>query len=153
MVSTTTARSLMTTNINDNTVGDITAADVRGVFTAAFDAIDLAAGGGSVDFTKGQISGELTGPGNRTYTIDLSAPFAYTINTLVTQLTAGTLTLAVQIGGVNVTGMSAIAATTTLTTSTATAANTVAAGAKVTFVVSSVAGASELAFALKYTRT
>lgn len=153
MVSTTTARSSLTTNITDNTAGDVTPAKVRTVFTAAFDAIDLAASGGSIDFTKGQIAGELTAPGNRTYTIDLSAPFAYTINTLVTQLTAGTCTVAVQIGGVNVTGLSAVAATTTLTTSTATAANTVAANAKVTFVITNVTGASELAFALKFTRT
>lgn len=153
MVSTTTARSLLAANINDNTVGDITPAELRAVFSAVLDGVDLAASGGSVDISKGQIAGELTAPGNRTYTIDLSAPFPYTINTLVTQLTAGTCTVAVQIGGVNVTGLSAVAATTTLTTSTATAANAVAANAKVTLVVSNVAGASELAFALKFTRT
>ena len=147
MVSTTTARALLATNINDNTVGDITPAELRAVISSVLDGVDGAAG------NVNQISGELTAPGNRTYTIDLSAPFAYTINSLVTQLTAGTCTVAVQIGGTNVTGLSAVAATTTLATTNATAANAVAANAKVTFVVSSVAGASELAFALRYTRT
>lgn len=147
MVSTTTARSLLSANINDNTAGEITPAKLRAVISAVLDGVDASAGNAS------QIAGELTAPGNRTYTIDLSAPFAYTINSLVTQLTAGTCTVAVQIGGVNVTGLSAVAATTTLATSTATAANSVAANAKVTFVVSNVAGASELAFALKFTRT
>lgn len=147
MVSTTAARSLLAANINDNTTGDITPAELRAVIAAVLDGLDIAAGNTS------QISGEVTAPGNRTYTIELSAPFAYTINSLVTQLTAGTCTVAVQIGGVNVTGLSAVAATTTLATTNATAANAVAANAKVTLVISSVSGASELAFAVRYTRT
>lgn len=147
MVSTTSARSLLASNIQDNTTGDITPAEVRAVFNSAFDALDTAAGTGF------QIAGELTAPGNRSYTIDLSAPYAYTIDSLVTQTTAGTATVAVQIGGTNVTGLSAVSVGTTLATTTATAARSVAANAKVTFVVSAVAGASELAFALRCTRT
>lgn len=131
------------TNMPIGGQGEITASDLHDLI----DTVEARTDG------KGQISGELTAPGNRTYTIDLSAPFGYTINSLVTQTTAGTATIAVQIGGVNVTGLNAVATSTTLTTSTATAANTVAANAKVTFVVSAVAGASELAFALRYTRT
>lgn len=147
MVSTTSARSLMTTNITDNTGGDVTPAKLRTVLIGAFDALDGAAGAVS------QIAGELTAPGNRSYIIELSAPFSYTINSLVTQLTAGTCTVAVQIGGTNVTGLSAVAATTTLATTNASAANSVAANAKVTLVISSVSGASELAFSVRYTRT
>jgi hypothetical protein len=44
MVSTTTARNLATTNINDNTTGDVTPADVRGAVLAILDAIDRSAG-------------------------------------------------------------------------------------------------------------
>lgn len=43
MVSTTAARSLLTTAINDNVIGDVTPADVRSVFSSAFDAIDKTA--------------------------------------------------------------------------------------------------------------
>lgn len=101
---------------------------------------------------KDQISGEITAPANRSYILDLSAPFGYTINSLVIQTAAGTATCAVQINAVNVTGLSGLAASTTIGSATATAANTVATGAKVTLVVSGVAGASELAFALRITR-
>ena len=147
MVSTTAARSLMATNINDNSTGDVTPADIRGVFTATFDALDTTVTG------VGQIAGEITSPGNRTYTLDLSAPFPYTINSLVTQTAAGAATVAVQINGTNVTGLASVSVGTTLTTTNATAANTVAANAKVTLVVSNVSGTSELSFALRYTRT
>ena len=40
MVSTTTARSLLAANINDNTTADITPAEVRAVFTALLDLVD-----------------------------------------------------------------------------------------------------------------
>lgn len=42
MVSTTAGRALAAANINDNTGGDITPADVRAVFTAAFDVVEKA---------------------------------------------------------------------------------------------------------------
>lgn len=100
-----------------------------------------------------QIAGEITAPGNRAYTLDLAAPFAYTITALKVQTAAGTCTCAVQIGGTNVTGISAVSTSTTLATGTASAANSVAADAKVTLVVSSVSGASELQFSLRATRT
>lgn len=149
MVDTTSARALLATAINDNTSGDITAADLRSVFVQTFNAIDLAVN------SIGQIAGELTAPGNRTYTIELSAPYTFSITSLVTQTTAGTATLAVQINGTNVTGMSAVAVSTTLTTSpfTGTTSGNVPLNGKVTLVVSNVAGTSELSFAVRYTRT
>ena len=102
---------------------------------------------------KAQICGEITAPANRSYILDLSAPFGYTITGLIIQTAAGTATCAVQIDAVTVTGLSGLAASTTIGGGTATAANTVATGAKVTLVVSGVAGASELSFALRITRT
>jgi hypothetical protein len=144
-MATTTVRTLMTTAINDNTTGDITPADLRGVFTGALDSIDTAA--------LSQISGQIAAPTNRTYTIDLSAPYGYVINSLVTQTAAGTATVAIQINGTNVTGLSAVAVGTTLATTNATAANTVTAGQKVTMVVSAASGITELSYALRFTRT
>ena len=153
MVNTTAVRNLTTANINDNGVGEISAADVRGVFFATFNALDSSAptDGITVD-GKGQIAWTITALSNRTYTVDLAAPFAYNIDTLVTQTTAGTCTVSVQISGINVTGLNAVAASTTLTITTATAARSVAPNAKVTLVVSAVTGATEMAFALRYTK-
>lgn len=47
-MSTTAARSLATTLINNNTTADITPDDVRTVFAATFDAIDAGGGGSAV---------------------------------------------------------------------------------------------------------
>jgi hypothetical protein len=149
MVDTTAARALVDANLPDNDTGDISAADLRAVFDAALDAVDTA----GAPTGPAQIAGELTAPGNRSYVLELSAPYAYTIDALAVQTAAGTATCAVQVNGANVTGLSAVAASTTLATGTATAANAVAVGNKVTLAVSAVAGASELAFSLRYTRT
>jgi hypothetical protein len=150
MVNTTAARSILVTNINDNSTRDITAADVRGVFNATFDALDTAGTSGD---GKGQITGTIAAPTNRTYTVDLSAPYSYQIDSLVTQTTAGTCTLAVQVSGINVAGLNAVAVSTTQATSLASGSRSVAGNAKVTFVVSAVSGASDLVYALRYTRT
>lgn len=153
MVSTTTVRSLLTTNINDNTSGDVTPADIRGVFTATFDALDGAAATSTIDYNKGQIAAEISAPSNKTYTLDLSAPFPYTITALYVQSSAGTATCAVQINGTNVTGLTGISVSTTLNGGSALSANTVTLSNKVTLVVSAVSGAADLAYALRYTRT
>jgi hypothetical protein len=91
-------------------------------------------------------------PSNTTITLDESAPYPYTINTLIAKLSAGTITAAIQINAVSVTGISAAALTTTQSTATATAANSVAVDNRVTLVLSSNAGAANLAFTLKTTR-
>jgi hypothetical protein len=153
MVSTTTARSLLTTNINDNTSGDVTPADIRGVFTATFDALDGAAATSTVDYNKGQIAGEIGTPSNKTYTLELSAPFPYTITALYVQTSAGTATVAIQINGTNVTGLTGIAVSTSLNGGSALSANTVTLSNKVTMIVSAVSSAADLAYALRYTRT
>ena len=153
MVSTTTPRSLLTTSINDNTSGDITPSDLRGVFTATFDALDGAAETSTIDFKKGQITGEVTTPSNRTYTIELSAPFAYTITALYLQTAAGTATVTIQVNGVSVTGLTNLSASTSIDGGAATGANTVTLSNKITMVLTNVSGASELIFSLRYTRT
>lgn len=65
----------------------------------------------------------------------------------------GALTLTIQINGVNVTGLTNIAVTTTPQTPTATAANVVAAGARITQIITATAGgAANLVYTLQGTR-
>ena len=93
-----------------------------------------------------------TGISAQTYVIELYAAYAYTINQLKVIAGAGTGTVAVQINGTNVTGISAVNVSTSIATGTATAANTVAVGDKVTFVLSSPSGLINLQASIKTTR-
>ncbi len=90
---------------------------------------------------------------NGTIAIDSKAWFAYTINGVRgLDLSAGTITVAIQINGTPVTGLSALSATTTAQDATATAANTVAIGDRVTVVLTSNASAADIEFTLSATR-
>jgi hypothetical protein len=100
----------------------------------------------------GQHNVLLTFPTNSSYTIDEYAAFPYEIQTATVKNGAGTCTLNIAINGTSVTGLSAIAATTTQGTSTATAANAVAAGNRVTITLSSVSGVDTVALTIKYRR-
>jgi hypothetical protein len=100
-----------------------------------------------------EITGMVETPSNKTYVLDQSAPFPYTINTLVATCTSGGITGAIKINGTAVTGISALAITSSaVVTGTASAANTVNIGDKVTFVTTSNAAASDVSFTLKVTR-
>lgn len=112
----------------------------------------LKAGVAVKNFTE-VISGHVVAPDAQTIVLDQSAAFAYDINTLITQLTAGTLTAALKINGTNVTSISSHSATTSEVTSTATAAYSVAVGDTVTLVLSSISSAANLSFSIKTTRT
>ncbi len=98
------------------------------------------------------INGFLEAPTDKIFTLDEKAVFAYTINSITTKLVSGTVTVAVKINGTNVTGLSAISATSVQATTTASAANSVVAGDRVTLVTSSGSSPVDLAFTLKYTR-
>jgi hypothetical protein len=87
-----------------------------------------------------------------TYTLELYAAYAYTINELKIISGAGTCTAAVQINGTPVTGISAVSVSTSIATGTATAANTVAVGDKITLVTTSNSGLNNLQASLKTTR-
>jgi hypothetical protein len=87
-----------------------------------------------------------------TYTLELFAAYAYTINQLKIISASGTCTVAVKINGVDVTGISAVAVSSTIATGTATAANTVAIGDKVTLVTTSNSALTNLQASLKTTR-
>lgn len=99
-----------------------------------------------------QLTGFVEVPSDKTYTLDQSASYAYTINTIVITTSSGTTTAALNINGTPVTGVSAVSVSSTPATGTASAANVVAPGDKVTLVLSSSSSPANLAFTLKYTR-
>jgi hypothetical protein len=70
------------------------------------------------------------------YVLDIKALVGYTIDSAVLQVDTGTLTVAVKIGSTAVTGLSAVAASDTITETSATAANTVVEGNLVILAVS-----------------
>lgn len=96
--------------------------------------------------------GHLEAPTAKTYYLDFKAAYPYTINTLDIATVSGTATVAVKIGGTNVTGISAVSVSSTPATGTASGANTVSAGNQVTFVVSSISSPVDMAYTLKVTR-
>lgn len=89
----------------------------------------------------------------QTYVLDYYAAFGYTINELRIKSTSGTCSAAVQIGGTNVTGISAVSVSSAAAVGTATALNTVAIGNTVTLVISSNSTLVGLQVTLKFTRT
>ncbi len=91
---------------------------------------------------------------NGDYVLDEYATFGYTINNAVYDLSAGTCSIAVKIGGTAVTGLSALSATSSQGGPTsATALNTVSANGRVTITISSATSAADLSLKLKCTRT
>jgi len=87
-----------------------------------------------------------------TYIIDQFASFAYTIVDAVAETVSGTITLEVNIDGTEVTGISAMAITSTESTDTASGQNSVAAGATVDFIFTSNSSALGLSVKLNCTR-
>lgn len=91
---------------------------------------------------------------NITIQLDAYAAFGYTINAVNGIATSsGTITAAVQIGGTNVTGLSAISVTSSPQNVSASALNTVVAGNQVTLVLSSNSSATNLCFTMTMTRS
>lgn len=97
-------------------------------------------------------SGMIEAPADKTFVLDQSAAYAYTINTLKIATVSGTASVAIKINGTSVTGISAVSVSSTPATGTASALNAVAIGDKVTLVVSSGSSPVDLSFTLKYTR-
>jgi len=98
-------------------------------------------------------SGQIDTPGNKTYVIELKAPFAFDIVDLTTQFSSGSITAKVTIDDVDVTGLTAISVTTSELTSTATAANSVSAGNTVKLVLSAGSSPVDLYFTLNCVKT
>lgn len=105
--------------------------------------------------TQGQSSYTLPlSKSNGTYRIHTFNRVPITLEELRYATDAGTLTItAVQIDGVNVTGLTALSATTTAADATATAANTLGDDVRVDIVIASISGASELYLNFATTQT
>ena len=92
-------------------------------------------------------------PADDAVTLDAKAAAAVTLTQLRGLKTnTGTLTLAIKINAVDVTGWSAIAVTSTPQDVTATAANAVAVGDRITLHVSASVAPTNLEFTMQYTR-
>ena len=116
-------------------------------------AVSTSGGGSGLSYTISKQFTLITGA-NSTYAVDSYADFAYTINGVnAIKTSSGTITAAIQINGTNVTGLSAIAVTSTPANVTATAANTVNVGDRVTVVFTSASSANNIEFNLQATRT
>lgn len=89
---------------------------------------------------------------NGTYTVLRRPGFGFTINAMVTKLSAGTATINAKIGSTSITSLSAVSATTTETATSATGANTFAATDWLNFVVSSASGTGDLDIGFQVTR-
>lgn len=106
---------------------------------AILDDADAAAQRATLGVAKGLIEFSREAPfTNTTYIMLTSSPIAFTLDKLKgLKTTSGSGTLAVKINGTNITGMSAISLTSTPQDVTATAANSVAVGDQITFVITS----------------
>ena len=99
-----------------------------------------------------QIDFESVEPGDDTITLRLYAHYAFTINELRIKTASGTCAVAVKIDGTDVTGISAVAVSSTEATGTATASNSVSVGQTVTLVISDSSSVANLVGSLKFTR-
>ena len=135
---------------------DLDADDVSDILDAAADPFArtsdmntaIAAASGMVD----QIDFESVEPGDDTITLRLYAHYAFTINELRIKTASGTCAVAVKIDGTDVTGISAVAVSSTEATGTATASNSVSVGQTVTLVISDSSSVANLVGSLKFTR-
>lgn len=89
---------------------------------------------------------------NKTFTLCEKAAYPFTINSLSHKLASGTITAAIKINAVNVTGLSALGCSSTQAETAATGANSVSLGQRVTMELSANSTALDLAFSLKVTR-
>lgn len=91
-------------------------------------------------------------PVAETVTVVLRAPFAFTVQTLAAKTGAGTVTINAKIDNTSITGLSAVAASTTESISTASAANSVAVGNDLNITYTSPSACSNLSCTFTITR-
>jgi len=91
-------------------------------------------------------------PENMTYILDLATAAKKQFTNLKIKSEIGTCTLSIQIDGVAITGMDALAITSTEQSFDATALNVALADSTISFVVSSVSTIANLSFTLKASR-
>jgi len=152
----TDAEKTKLTGIETGATADQTAAELL----TAIKTVDGDTSGLDADLVKGvdnlhKFAIQVTIPvgSDATFTIAEYALFGCTIDKAYYKTDSGTITANVQIGGVSVTGLSALSLTSTQGNSTATAANTVSAGDRVTVVTTSNSSAVNASLILHCTRT
>jgi hypothetical protein len=109
-------------------------------------------GYGLSNLLKFDMTFEIQTGANATFTLNEFAGFKFTINSARFKTDSGTISAAVAINGTNVTGLAALALTSTQGSATATAANTVNAGNRVTIVTSANSTAVNAVVTLACTR-
>lgn len=98
------------------------------------------------------ISGIIQYPEAQDYVVWINVPFAITVLTMTTRCSTGTCTLAAKKNTTAITGLSNSVSTTEVT-NTATAGNVFAAGDDIRLTVSSLSGAENVWFTVKYERS
>jgi len=98
------------------------------------------------------ISGIIQYPEAQDYVVWINVPFAITVKTMTTQCSTGTCTLTAKKNGTAITGL-ANSVSTTKVTNTATAGNVFAAGDDMRLAASSISGAEDVWFSLKFERS
>ena len=98
------------------------------------------------------ISGIIQYPEAQDYVVWINVPFAITVKTMTTRCSTGTCTLAAKKNTTAITGLSNSVSTTEVT-NTATAGNVFAAGDDIRLTVSSLSGAEDVWFTIKYERS
>ena len=107
----------------------------------------------SNSLTADSIGSQIESPSNKTYTLVNVAKFGFTIENISISTGSGTCTAAIQINGVNVGGLSSISVTTTNQNINSTTAKTVAAGGRLTLVITSNNNSADLIFTIGIIRT
>lgn len=98
------------------------------------------------------ISGIIQYPEAQDYVVWINVPFAITVKTMTTRCSTGTCTLTAKKNTTAITGLSNSVSTTEVT-NTATAGNVFAAGDDIRLTVSSLSGAENVWFTVKYERS
>lgn len=100
-----------------------------------------------------QCTGDVRYPEAADYRIVTNTRFPFTVDSATLETDAGTLTAAVKINSTAVTGLSAVAVTSTEAQTNATAANTASIGDNLLLTLSSVSGVSSLRYNIWLDRT
>lgn len=98
------------------------------------------------------IQGFIEVPVDKTYTLDLKAPFAYVVTSLAVKTSGGTCTADLEIDGTGIAGITGVSVGSTETAAAATGANAVAPGQTLDLVISGGASPADLAFTVAISR-
>ncbi|MBF0261104.1 MAG: collagen-like protein [Magnetococcales bacterium] len=155
---TTTAMAGLTADqlasLTTTAIAGHTATQISALTTTALGGLTTTQRGAIVTGMAAPMEMFMTTPADGTYHLSASARFAGTIGYLRQIATsAGTCTAAIKINGTSVTGLSAVAVTSTPQDVQATAANTFAVGDVLTLAISANSIAANLRFTLDATRT